>query len=95
MTCEMQSVLCERSYPCPGLGCGPFWCQRAGHALYRVQGERSSLMACWVFRTNVTADSGIVTGIPVKVTGAIAANVTDPQVTTPDRRYTTPVRCCA
>ena len=28
----------------------------------------------WVFRTNVTADSGIVTGIPVKVTGAIPAS---------------------
>ena len=25
----------------------------------------------WVFRTNVTADSGIVTGIPMNVTGAI------------------------
>lgn len=27
-----------------------------------------------VFRTNVTADSGIVTGIPVNVTGAIPAS---------------------
>ena len=28
----------------------------------------------WVFRTNVTADSGIVTGIPVNVTGVIPAS---------------------
>ena len=28
----------------------------------------------WVFRTNVTADSGIVTGIPVNVTVAIPAS---------------------
>ena len=28
----------------------------------------------WVFRTNVTADSGIVTDVPANVTGAIAAS---------------------
>ena len=28
----------------------------------------------WVFRANVTADSGIVTGVRVNVTGAIPAS---------------------
>ena len=46
MTCVVQSAPDERNNPHPGLGCGPFWYQRAGQALYGVQGERSSLMAC-------------------------------------------------
>ncbi len=46
MTLLVQSAPYERNYPNPGLGCGPFWYQRAGHALYGVLGERSSLMAC-------------------------------------------------
>lgn len=42
----MQLAPCERNYPFPGLGCGPCWYQRAGQALYGVQGERSWRMAC-------------------------------------------------
>lgn len=41
----MQSKAMGRNCPYPGLGCGPFWCQRAGHALYEDQGERSWLIA--------------------------------------------------
>jgi len=38
---ELQSTLIGRNYPHPGLGCGPFGCQRTGQALYGIHGERN------------------------------------------------------
>ncbi len=45
MSCEVECGVIRAQEPHPGLGCGPFLCLRAGHALYEVQGERSWLMA--------------------------------------------------
>ena len=42
-----------------------------GENALQILFEDRDVLLSWVFRTNVTSDSGIVTGIPLNVTGAI------------------------
>ncbi len=49
-SCQAQGAWIGQQLPQPGLDCGPFWCQRAGGALYGRLGERNWLTASAAWR---------------------------------------------